>query len=515
MIFLTGFMGSGKTTVGKELSSLLNRPFADLDERIQSMSGCTIPEIFEHAGEKAFRFLEKEALMTISRSPGKYVVATGGGLPVNSFNRALMKSCGVIVHLRAPYATLKQRIPDPSGRPVWDDHAVELFAARKAVYEDADIIIDTDEKTPHDVAEEICSKISGYREPVPVLLPDSAYPAYIGKGIFPDIQSLIARHIKPDGIFVLIDENVLKIHREIITKALQGSSCHIMEVPSGEESKSAAFLQTILTKMFSLRMNRDWLCVAIGGGVTGDLAGFAASVFMRGIPVVHVATTLLAQVDSAIGGKTAINNAFGKNLVGTFHQPLFVLSDVMFVKTLKDVQLKNAMAEVIKYGIIMDAELFEYVEKGHSLDYVRLAGMCSRDKARIVSKDEREGDLRRILNFGHTLGHAIEQITDYTVYHGQAVAMGMLFASWLSHKLGLLGAEYLKRIRELILIEDIVPDKIGLPGADELAGFIAMDKKAAGRGIYFVLTPSIGDATVKKLTDSEVLDAYKEFLHGF
>ena len=515
MIFLTGFMGSGKTTVGKVLSSLLARPFADLDELISGSTGRSIPDIFACAGEKAFRFLELEALTSIAGSEESYVVATGGGLPVNPSNRALMKSCGIIVYLRAPYETLEQRIPDPAGRPLWDNHTSQLFDARKTAYEDADLIIDTDEKTPQEVAGEICSKISGCLEPIPVVLSDRAYPIYIGEGIFKDIQTLIARHIEPEGIFVLIDKNVLRIHRQVVTEALQGFSCHIMEVPSGEESKSEAFLHTILEEMFSLHVNRGWICLGIGGGVTGDLAGFVSSIFMRGIEVVQVATTLLAQVDSAIGGKTAINNAFGKNLVGTFHQPLCVLSDVMFIKTLEDVQRKNGLAEAIKYGVIMDAELFDYIEKGYPLDYSRLAVMCSRDKARIVNKDEREGGLRRILNFGHTLAHVIEQITDYAVYHGQAVAAGMLFASWLSHKLGLLGEEDLARINGLILREHIIPPSLKLPRVEELAQFISRDKKATSGSIYFVLTPCIGDVTVKKLTDSEVLDAYKEFLHGF
>ena len=362
MIFLTGFMGSGKTTVGKILSSLSGRPFVDLDELICSTSGCSIPEIFACAGEQAFRVLENEALRTIAGSEEAYVIATGGGLPVSAFNRSLMKSCGILIHLRATYETLKQRIPEPSGRPLWDDHASRLFEARKAAYEDADIIIDTDEKTPHDVAREIRSKISDCYEPIPVLLSERAYPIYIGKDIFKDMLSLIKRRCSPGGIFVLADANVLRIHRDMITEALQGASYHIMEVPSGEESKSDAFLRTVLAEMFSLKMNRDWICIGIGGGVTGDLAGFAASIFMRGIPVVHVATTLLAQVDSAIGGKTAINNDYGKNLVGTFHQPLFVLSDVNFLNTLDEMHIKSALAEVIKYGIIMDAELFDYIE---------------------------------------------------------------------------------------------------------------------------------------------------------
>jgi 3-dehydroquinate synthase len=267
--------------------------------------------------------------------------------------------------------------------------------------------------------------------------------------------------------------------------------------------------------MLSLRVNRQWVCLAVGGGVTGDLAGFAASVYMRGIPVVQAATTLLAQVDSSIGGKTAVNTKFGKNLVGTFYQPLFVLSDTAFLATLDPAQMRSAMAEVIKYGVIMDAPLFEYIENGPPFDYQKIVTMCSRDKARVVGLDEREGGLRRILNFGHTLGHAVEKSTDYTVLHGLAVGVGMLFASWLSRERNLLPDVEYQRIRRVILREGVVPEGLSLPPEKEVARAMALDKKAAGKGVHFVLTPSIGDVSVQKLSEIEVMEAYKGFADGY
>ncbi len=515
MIFLTGFMGSGKTTVGRELSSLLSRPFVDLDEVITGAARTTIPEIFRHAGEEAFRLLEKNALAGIAGRTEQAVVATGGGLPAAPANRELMKACGVIVHLRASFETLQQRIPSDSNRPLWNGDARSLLAARTAAYEDADLIIDTDGSTPRELAEQIWSQVEGCYEPIPVILPDRAYPVYIGDGIFRDFPALLGRHAKPEGVFVLADENVLRLHRGAIKESLSGFVHHIMEVPPGEESKSYAFLGDVLREMFVSRVNRNWMCVAVGGGVTGDLGGFAASIYMRGIPVVHVATTLLAQVDSSIGGKTAVNSAFGKNLVGTFHQPLFVLSDVGFLGTLDDIQMKNGLAEAVKYGIIMDKGLFGYLENGPPFDPVRLVTSCSRDKALVVGRDEREGGVRRILNFGHTLGHAIEQVRNYSISHGQAVAAGMVFAAWLSRELGLLEKEGFERIQALIRREGIIPEGFAFPGPDEVAGAIAMDKKGSREGLHFVLTPAIGDVTVKKLIDSEVLEAYTRFLHGF
>ncbi len=290
---------------------------------------------------------------------------------------------------------------------------------------------------------------------------------------------------------------------------------YLMTVPSGEDSKSFAFFEKALNEMLSRRLNRQWVCIAIGGGVTGDFAGFAASVYMRGIPVVQVATTLLAQVDSSIGGKTAINSAYGKNLIGTFTQPLFVLSDADFLATLDDSQMKSAMAEVIKYGIIMNRPLFEYIEAGPPYDYEKIAVMCSADKASVVSRDEREGGLRRILNFGHTLGHAIEKSTDFTILHGEAVAAGMLFSLWLSRERGLLSPEDYERMKNLIMAQAIIPSDLKLPSAEDAGAAMSLDKKGEGAGVHFVLTHSIGGVTVEKLTDIEVLEAYRGFTHGY
>jgi 3-dehydroquinate synthase len=233
---------------------------------------------------------------------------------------------------------------------------------------------------------------------------------------------------------------------------------------------------------------------------------------MRGIPVVQIPTTLLAQVDSGIGGKTGINLNQGKNLVGTFFQPLFVLNDAAFLATLDAAQIKDAMAEVIKYGVIMDRGLFEYLENTETVDYERIVSMCSSDKAWVVSRDEREGGLRRILNFGHTLGHAIELARNYKVSHGQAVGTGILFASWLSQELGLLKPGDMNRIRSLVKRFVYEGIDLVLPEPDEIGGAIAMDKKGAKGGIHFVLTPGIGDVTVKKLTSSQILGAYGRFI---
>lgn len=516
MIFLTGFMGSGKSTVGLGLAHRMDAPFVDLDIIIARRSGASIPEIFRCAGEQAFRSLEDSALHDLAAEGHPLsVVATGGGLPMNPQNRGLMKACGCTVFLKASFESLEGRVTGDGTRPLWGRDARSLMQARTPAYEDADLVVNTDGRSPEEITREILEVLPGLPDPAGVALPDNPYPVYVGRGIFSKILPLMMRHVHPEGLFVLIDENVMKHHGRMVNDALQGCPAHFMPVPSGEQSKSMAFLNTVLDAMFSCRVNRQWVCLAVGGGVTGDLAGFAASIYMRGIPVVQAPTTLLAQVDSAIGGKTAVNHAYGKNLVGAFHQPLMVLSDVGFLATLNEIEIRSAMAEVVKYGIIMDVPLFHYLEKGRPYDDARLVKMCVRDKARVVARDEREGGLRRILNFGHTLGHAVEKSSGYTLPHGLAVAVGMSFASRLSHDRGLLSSEDLKRIMDLMARENILPRNLALPPASEVAEALALDKKGSGRGIHFVLTPCIGGVSVEKLSEIEVLEAYQGFADGY
>ena len=511
MIYLTGFMGSGKTSVGRVLASRLDLPFVDLDERMAEAARAPVPEIFRLAGEEAFRALERKALFELASEGAPCVVATGGGLPVDPRNRRVMKASGVVVHLGASFETIRGRIPGGDGRPLWAGDVRSLHRSRARAYGDADLELDTDHLTVEEVARGIEASLPRFSPRVGVILEDRPYPVYIGKGVFTDVLSLVRRFSEPEGVFALVDANVLRLHGEAVKQALGNAPHALMAVPPGEGSKSLPFLEQVLSEMFAHRVNRQWVCLAIGGGVTGDLAGFAASVFMRGIPVVQVATTLLAQVDSAIGGKTAVNTAFGKNLAGTFHQPLFVLSDGAFLHTLEPAQVRSAMAEAVKYGVVMDEPLFSFIENGPPFDHEMIVEMCARDKARVVALDEREGGLRRILNFGHTLGHALEKATGYAVLHGEAVGAGMLFASWLSRKRGILPEAHYRRIRQVIGQLEIVPASLTLPGVREVGEALALDKKSAGEGVHFVLTPSIGDVSVEKLSEIEVLEAYRGF----
>ena len=515
MIFLTGFMGSGKTSIAKELAGLTHVPFVDMDEEIKTLTGSSIPDIFKYATEKAFRALESDVLMEIVRSKEDCIVATGGGVPLNPANRALMKSSGIVVYLEAELDTLKERIGNGQGRPLWGHGIERLYAERYRAYEDADIVIKTDDLNIAQVAAKVQKESASMVSPIPFALSREPYPVYIGNGVFRDFKTYLLRHADPEGIFMLIDENVYKLHQTYIEEGLSGLRYHVKLVPPSEESKSMEFLMHVIDAMVDCPVNRGWITLAIGGGVVGDLAGFASSIILRGLPVIQVPTTLLAQVDAGLGGKTAINHKKGKNLLGTFHQPMFVLSDTRFLETLDALAAKSAMAEVIKYGIIMDRHLFEYLEMGKP-DLEQVVRMCTRDKARVVMYDEKEETgLRSILNFGHTLGHAVEKSTDFRLTHGQSVAIGMLFATWLSQDMGLINKQDFLRIRDLITNYSLPDEDIILPGSEKIKDALVVDKKAATGGIRFILTPAVGSVKTKKLSISEILDAYGRFLNGY
>src|SRR5215510_13354026 len=285
-------------------------------------------------------------------------------------------------------------------------------------------------------------------ETVTVNLGPRSYPICLGRGLLSDLGALLReQHLTAGRVAVVTDSVVGKIYRErvVATLAAAGFDVRVIEIPAGEEHKNLAWLAFLYDKLIEGRIERRSPLIALGGGVIGDLTGFAAATFQRGLPFIQVPTTLLAQVDASVGGKTAINHPAGKNLIGAFYQPRLVVIDVDTLKTLPRREFLAGVAEVIKYGVILSPDLFSLLEEDLmsflQLDPSLLTEVirtCCQLKALVVEEDETEGDYRAILNFGHTLGHAIENATEYKRFlHGEAVAIGMVFAAQLSCKRGL------------------------------------------------------------------------------
>lgn len=344
-------------------------------------------------------------------------------------------------------------------------------------------------------------------ESLRVALGERSYPIHIGAGLL-DRAELYAPHLAGGSAAIVTNEVVAPLYLSRMKHALRAARVTDIVVPDGERAKSWPTLERVLDALLDARCGRDTLLVALGGGVVGDLAGFAAAVYQRGMPFLQVPTSLLAQVDSSVGGKTAINHARGKNMIGAFHQPVAVISDVGTLDTLPDRELRAGLAEVIKHGLALDADFVAWLEgsmdkllgrERTALSYA--VKRCCELKAAIVAADEREGGVRALLNFGHTFGHAIEAAAGYGNWlHGEAIAAGMVMAAELSQRLNFLEKHHVERVRGLI-------SRAGLPVAgpaiapETLMDLMAVDKKAQQGQLRFVLLEAVGRAALQSGID--------------
>ena len=347
-------------------------------------------------------------------------------------------------------------------------------------------------------------------ESLRVALGERSYPIHIGSGILAD-AALYAPSLKGSAA-IITNSVVAPLYLGKVREALAGARVTEIVLPDGEEAKSWQVLNRVFDALLEARCGRDTLIIALGGGVVGDLAGFAAAVYQRGVDFVQVPTTLLAQVDSSVGGKTAINHPRGKNMVGAFHQPRAVIADLGTLDSLPDRELRAGIAEVIKHGLALDAELFAWLEGNVERLLARERGALAHAvrrscelKAAVVAADEREAGRRALLNLGHTFGHAIEAGTGYGAWlHGEAVAAGMVMAAELSLKMKKLGRDDVARVRRLI-------ERAGLPVTgpalepDEMLRLMAVDKKAAGGKLRFVLLDAIGRADLFRGVDERAV----------
>jgi 3-dehydroquinate synthase len=350
-----------------------------------------------------------------------------------------------------------------------------------------------------------------------VSLGDRSYPIYVGDGILVRAGEFLAQAGLNGKVAIISNPTVAQLYLDPIHEALTHAGFEVTPVlvPDGEEHKDLKSLASIYDRLIADRFDRKSCIMALGGGVVGDLAGFAAASYLRGIPYVQVPTTLLAQVDSSVGGKTGVNHQDGKNLIGAFYQPRVVLIDVNVLRSLSRRELIAGLAEIIKYGIIEDPALFtlleEKMDKVIGLDrelLVEIIATSCAIKARVVEKDEREDDYRTVLNFGHTIGHALEAVTEYRNYlHGEAVGIGMVQAAAISVQRGFCDQRSHERIRKLIR-------KAGLPlelppqiSRQNLIQSMEVDKKSAGGKIKFVMCAGIGRSCFHSLTPGEILGA--------
>jgi shikimate kinase/3-dehydroquinate synthase len=554
-IVLVGMPGAGKSTIGRRLASLLRLPFVDADHEIERAAAMTIPEIFEKFGEAEFREGEKRVIARLLEG-GRQVIATGGGAFMAEETRTAVAARAVSVWLKADVETLIGRVRRKSNRPLLAGADPEgalrrLLAAREPVYATADVTVQSRDVAHDDVVAALLAALARSAgdhapdaapplrrdrpmSPAPALaraaadpetvtvgLGARAYDILIGRGL--DAGAEIAARFPGARASIVTDEAVAAHHLAAFSDSLAaaGLEPHAILVPPGEGSKSFRGLETVVDGLLEARRERGDLVVALGGGVIGDLAGFAAGVVRRGMRMVQVPTTVLAQVDSSVGGKAGINTRQGKNLVGVFHQPSLVLADLDLLATLPERHRRAGYAEIAKYGLIDDADFFAWLEAngadvvalGHGLAHA-VATSC-RAKARVVAADEHETTgARALLNLGHTFGHALEAGTGYgeRLVHGEAVALGMAQAFRFSAARGLCSTEDAARV-ERHLRSVGLPTRLfdvpgDLPDDEALVGLMAQDKKVVRGRLVFVLVTGIGGAFLARDVPADEVRAF-------
>ena len=339
---------------------------------------------------------------------------------------------------------------------------------------------------------------------VDVALGSKSYPVYIGSGLLARAGSYLKERGFNGRLVVITDSTVKKLYGDMLSQALEGDGFQvdILEVPPGEEQKTLENAGRLYRELTAVHAERSTPVLALGGGVIGDLAGFVAATYQRGVPLVQMPTTLLAQVDSSVGGKVAVDHGQLKNMIGAFYQPEMVIADTNALPSLPEEELVNGLAEVIKSAAIRDGRFFSFLEE--SMEKIKSFDVNSLEetvfqtvsiKAAVVAEDERDMGLRHILNYGHTIGHAVEAVSDFKIKHGNAVAIGMVAAARLSRRLGMLDGGEVKRLRQLITRAGLPADIPDL-GIDEIMQAMKHDKKVREGRVEFVLLKSIGDTVV-------------------
>ncbi len=507
-IVLIGFMGSGKSTVGRLLADRLGRRFRDLDDEIvATATGQPVAAIFEREGEAGFRRRESDCLR-LALGADDQVIAVGGGAPLIEDNWIRMRDGNTVVALMAEPRELAERLRGSTDRPLlYPDPptaVATLLPVRTPRYLEADLVIRTDQVAPSLVAEDLAGRLPP--EPVTrvrVEVPGSPHEAVIGRGLGHLLAAALGRSGAGDTVVVVTDPAIETQHAAPMLRALRqaGLTAHVHVLPAGEPAKTIETLGRLYDRLAEIRVDRTGALIALGGGTVGDVTGFAAATWLRGIRYLQVPTTLLAMVDSSIGGKAAINLASGKNLVGAVHQPAAIFCDLDYLATLPDEEFRSGMAEVCKAAMIADRHFAEWLLRSapalasRNREAVREAvTRAVRIKASVVGEDPTETGRRAILNYGHTVAHALERALGYgCIRHGEAVAWGMEVAGELSLATGRCRPAVVETQGALLRAHGLQPTPPRVSRA-ELLSAMQHDKKSRDGAVRWVLLRDIGDA---------------------
>ena len=537
-VVLVGMMGAGKTSVGKRLAAKLGLPFVDADAEIEAGAQLTISEIFERFGELYFREGERKVIARLLNG-GPLVLATGGGAFMNATTRQNIAKYGVSIWLKPSFDILLARVRKKSNRPLLKTADPEqtlrrLLEERTPTYALADLTIESLDGSHDTVVDAILRRLDATlgkdvapaqeaRRKVEVPLGSRAYSILIGPGVLDEAGAEIARIAPGVHCAIVTDARVAPLYLDRLSASLDQAGLRSTPIvcPPGEATKCYAEFARVCDALIEARIERRDIVIALGGGVIGDLAGFCAASLRRGVRLVQLPTTLLAQVDSSVGGKTGINSRHGKNLVGAFHQPSLVLADTLCLDTLSEREFRAGYAEVVKYGLIGDRGFFEFLESnwrdafaGGPARAEAIAVSCAA-KARVVAADETEQGERALLNLGHTFGHALERLTGYDsarLVHGEGVAIGMVSAFRFSRDLGLCSGQDATRAEAHLKAVGLPTRMRDIPGFDarteDFLAAMRQDKKVDRGRLTFILARGIGQSFVARDVDEASVSAF-------
>lgn len=520
-VYLAGLMGAGKSSVARCLGRWLDVPYHDIDQEVERSADESVAGLWEREGEAAFRTAEREAVERLTAIPGPAILALGGGTLEDDVSRDRLAAWGTGVHLDASPEQLAARVGNGDGRPLLPegeaiDRLTELGDQRQARYRALPHRVDAGADSIEAVAVRVLRAMgSGPPEAI-------GDGVRLGRGALGHAAECLANAVmdgEPGRIVVVTDDRVWSLHGGALGEGLEkgGWTAVPCLLASGEAGKEPLGLQTVWDALAETGADRDTPVAVLGGGAASDVGGLAASTFKRGLPLVLFPTTLLGQVDAAIGGKNAINFSGYKNLLGTFYFPSRVDLDPLCLLTLGEREYRAGWAEVVKAGLIGDPDLFDLCGAdpdallNRRLDGLETAVRLAVDvKLRIVAEDPREGDVRRWLNLGHSLGHAIEAAADGSLAHGEAVAIGMVAATRLSDERGIAEPGLVDRVVSVLEglgLPTTIPSEIKPETLVELGRH---DKKRKAGALHAVLPVRPGEVVVQRMDDS----AFREWVEA-
>ncbi len=504
-LILTGFMGTGKTTVGRAIAERLKRPFIDTDAWIEERASKSVAAIFAEDGEDRFRAWEAEACAAFCE-PQELIIATGGWTLGPAKNREVLEQGGRIICLTATPEKIIERLSAANDRPLLasddrDARVRALLKQREAMYRSFAWQVDTTEMSPAEAMLHVMAvygAITNLVEPDTFELPmhERSMSILLGADLLDVLGVMLRARGLRGNVAVVSDSNVAPVYGDRVAKslAMSGFEPVLLRVPAGEASKTLDTASVLYEKLVEGGIERSGLIIALGGGMIGDLAGFVAATYLRGVQWIDVPTSLLAMIDASIGGKVGVDLPSGKNLVGAFHPPLMTISDMTTLHSLPGREFRSGLAEMIKASVIADVELFAMFESGET-DLPEMMRRSIQVKVEVVREDPFEQGRRAALNLGHTIGHGLETASKFELLHGEAIAIGTIAEARVAERIGLARSGVADRIER-------VTERVDLPARfvdldiDEIILLMRSDKKKQSGRLKYALPRDIGDVVI-------------------